>query len=284
MKAAAQRNTRRHRVVNGLLILVAILAATVPSAAECADWFGGTGRAAPLLLAAPKETGLQSRWGYTDNDESIWDFDIGSDISVWQTGSSNDAITISARFMIHSRFQFNSASFNLWGSDFCGGLVAGRQWAEKYTGELFLYHESSHLGDETMDQGIRKRIDCSLNGIRVLGFRTWQRGLTTYAGMSLQGVAEPSDIRGVGIHLGAQMTDLPPGGRGFLAMNSEWWDWRDWNPDVCLQAGVTLGSQCNPATQRAARLFLQVYSGRVQMWQFWDETETSISIGMAHNW
>lgn len=284
MKHPANTAACRGRTGRTLLLLATVLLITPRIMAQCDDWSRITGRAMPALIAAPKDTGIQSRWGRTDHGDSVWDLILGSDISIWQTGPSNTFLNIGARFIVSSRFQFNSESFNLWGSDFCGGIVVGKKLSEKDVCEVFLYHESSHLGDETLDEGLRKRIDAGRNGIRVLGSRHFTDSLYAYGGLSYQAQCQPADIEGVAIHLGGVLSDLPPHGRGYLAVDSDWWDWRGWNPDFCIQAGCALDLPLHAAPQHASRVFLQVYSGRVQIWQYWDETETTVSVGLANNW
>lgn len=268
----------------GRLLAAALVVLSVsPAAAEC-TWFSGADRAVSAPLAAPKEAGVRSVWGFTDSDEAVWDFSLGTDASICRMGSDDAFWDASARFGVFSRFQFNSASFNMWGVDLRGGLVVGRKWSDRYAGELFIYHESSHLGDEVMEEETRQRIDANLNGIRLMGRRNWECGASAYAGVSVQQLSTPEDIEGICLHLGGEATGLPPWKRGFAALDSQWWGWRDWSPDVCFQVGCTLGRLEGATPQPASRVYIQVYSGRVQVWQYWDETETSISLGIAHKW
>ena len=81
--------------------------------------------------------------------------------------------------------QYNSESFDLWGSDFCGGAAYGVR-GTRGAFDLFVYHESSHLGDEVLDRGEVKRRDVSVNGVRLLGYRSWRESIGAYGGVSAQ--------------------------------------------------------------------------------------------------
>ncbi|MEI6971951.1 MAG: DUF1207 domain-containing protein [bacterium] len=285
MKAPAKARRRPPRLpVAAALFLAAMLPLAPGLMAGPQVWYDDTRRVMPPLLAATKDTGVVSAWGTTDNGETVWDFDVGSDIPLWQTGTSNAFLDVGARFIVSSRFQFNSESFNLWGSDFCGGLVFGRKWASGFAVELFGYHESSHLGDEMLDLESRQRLDCNVNGVRVLCHGQWPGTLSTYGGFSYQGPSQPDAIAGFGVQLGVQATGLPPFKRGFVAVDAQSWDWRDWSPDVCARMGFTFGVGGNLESRHVSLFFVQAYSGRVDLWQYWDETETTFSAGLAHHW
>ena len=246
-------------------------------------WFSGTGRALPIALSAPKEDGLRSIWTWTDTGDQTWDFNLGTDVSVWQQESEDCFQSIGPRFGVASRFQFNSGSFDLWAVDIRGGGVYGIHFGNTAL-EAFFYHESSHLGDEMLESGRRERIDSSINGLRLTASERWKPWLRTYGGLSVQPWAEPSELESAGIHAGLEFTRLLPWKRGYAAVDAEFWDWRGWNPDVTAQLGVFIGPKNRGKALEAARVFVEFRSGRVMLGQFYSETETYVALGIATSW
>jgi hypothetical protein len=264
---------------SGLVLLAGCL---VAGGAET-TWFGGTQRALPVSLAAPKEDGLRSLWAWTDNGDATWDFNLGTDVSVWQREAERCYQSVGPRFGVASRFQFNSGSFDLWAVDLRGGGAYGLQFGNTAL-EAFVYHESSHLGDEMLESGRRERIDSSVNGLRLTISEKWKPWLRTYGGLSVQPWAEPSELESAGLHAGLEFTGLPPWKRGYAAVDAEFWDWRDWSPDVTAQVGLCIGPRNRGKALEAARVFLEIHSGRVMLGQFYDETETYFAVGIGTSW
>jgi hypothetical protein len=263
--------------------LAGLLATTAsPSSAEI-RWFPGTQRALPPSLAAFKEDGIASRWNHTSNQEWVWDFNLGTDVCMWERVGENSEQTIGARFGVASRFEFGTESFDLWATDLRGGAVWGLRRGP-WTAEAFLFHESSHLGDEILERGERRRRDVAVNGVRLTASREWTNSFRLYGGLRAMPWAEPDDLRGLGLHAGAERSRLPPFERGYVAGELEAGSWRHWNPDLTLQAGVFLASRTSGSFLSRARAFVEFYSGAVHLGQFFDETETSLGLGLALQW
>ncbi len=246
-------------------------------------WFGGTQRALPISLAAPKEDGLRSAWSFTDAGDTTWDFHLGPDVSIWQRTSESCFQSIGARFGVTSRFEFGSESFDLWAADFRGGGGWGIR-LDRMAYEVFLFHESSHLGDELLERQERARIDYGVNGIRLMASQRWNLWLRTYAGVTGQPLADPEELQSLGFHAGIEFTKLPPFHRGYVAVDAEDWEWRDWAPDVTAQTGLFIGPRGKGVALESARCFVEFRHGRVMLGQFYNETENYVAVGLAMNW
>jgi hypothetical protein len=257
----------------------------VVSLGRAADtvWFGGTQRAMPIPLVSPKEDGIRSVWAWNDDGDNIWDFNLGTDVSVWQRTSEKCFQSMGPRFGVNTRFQFDSGSFDMWAVDVRGSGVYGIQFGDTAL-EVFFYHESSHLGDEMLDFGRRERIDSSVNGLRLTSSHKFKPWLRTYGGFSAQPWAEPSELESFGFHVGVELTGLPPFKRGYVAVESEFWDWRDWNPDAAAQVGLFIGPKNRGKALEQARIFAEVRTGRIMLGQFYNETETYFGLGIATSW
>ena len=108
--------------------------------------------------------------------------------------------------------------------------------------------------------------------------------LRIYGGVIIQPIAKPHQLESFGLHAGAELRRLPPWERGYLACDLEAWDWRSWNPDASLQAGVFIGPKNRGPALEAARLYLEFRTGRVQLGQFYNETEQYFGLGLGTNW
>ena len=266
----------------GLIVYMDVPMIAQTNAAETV-WFSGTGRALPVNLAGFKEDGIRSTWSRTDQGAWMWDFDLGTDISIWRRQSGTNFMSLGTRFGVASRFEFGSSSFDLWAADFRGGGVWGlRHGPLAY--EVLVFHESSHLGDEILDRGERGRQDAGVNGICLSVSRQWKDWLRSHGGVTGVPWADPKDLRSLGFHVGAEITALPPWKRGYVAAELEVWEWRDWNPDFTAQVGLFLSSRRDGTWLSRARTYFEVRSGRVELGQFFNETETRFGFGLALDW
>jgi len=246
-------------------------------------WFGGTQRALPITLASPKESGLRSNWAFTDHDAQLWDFNLGTDVTIWQLAGTSVWQSVNGRFGVTTRFQFNSESFDLWGADIRGGALWGLR-KDKMAYEVYLFHESAHLGDEVIEQQERQRIDYNVNGIRVMVSRQWNEYLRLYGGVTGQPFADPEQLQSFGFHAGVEVTSLPPWRRGYVALDTEWWEWRDWEADATAQIGLFIGPRGKAAAITNARIYVELRSGRIVLGQYYNETEKYVAGGITTHW
>lgn len=268
---------------SGCWVVGMILLCGLANGAGETVWFGGTQRALPLSLAAPKEDGLRSDWSLTDDEHKVWDFNLGTDVSMWQHASEALFQSMGVRFGVATRFQFDSGSFDLWAADVRGGGVYGIRLGRTAC-EVFFGHESSHLGDELMERGERERIDYNVNGVRLTASHQWKPCLRLYGGVSGQPWATPEELKSVGFHAGIELTTLPPWKRGYVAVDAESWEWRSWKPDATAQIGLFIGPRGQGKVLESSRFYLEGRTGRVMLGQFYDETEQTVAVGIATSW
>lgn len=269
--------------VSGYRLLLIALLLPCGSQADHA-WFSGTQRAFPVALADPMETGLRSQWALTENGDQLWDLTLGTDVTVWQQSTPAVFQTISGRFGVDTRFQFNSASFDLWGTDLRGGLAWGVSY-EPIAVDAYFFHESSHLGDEKLARNERQRRDISLNGLRLLAsYQRPDQWWRVYGGLSIVPWATPDQRESLGFILGAEAIQLPPWERGFLAWHTEVWEWNAWDPAATLQIGLFLASKSEKRLLSRARVYLELYYGPVGIGQYAEETEKRLALGLGTSW
>ena len=248
-----------------------------------ARWFTGTDRAFPPSLTDLKDNGIRSQWVVSHESDWLWDFNLGTDMAVWDREGEASRFILGGRFGVVTRFEFGSESFDLWAVDVRGGAVAGWRSGDWAAEALFL-HESSHLGDEILERGDRQRIDAGINEIRLSVSRAWGNRWRVFGSLSGIPWARPEELQSFGFRLGGEARSLPPHDRGYAAAEMSVWEWRDWSPDVVIQLGLRLGPRDRESFLSSARAYLHAATGAVHLGQFFDETETTFGIGMALDW
>ena len=247
---------------------------------ENLELFSDKGRVFEPLLADPREA--QFRMGFlreTKTNETNWDIVFGADLGLARARlSDTEDISLTVRGLVASRFEFGSDSFDLLNADFIGGPALGyRRGNDSF--EAFLYHESSHLGDETLERGDRDRIDFSFEAFRLLWSRRFEE-LRVYGGPTYKFSAEPDELDGrTTVQLGAERTFSVRGFPMYWAVDVQSKEEHDWDLNVAAQVGFDLGDSA--WIYRQQRVFVEYFQGFSNMGQFYDERERYILVGLA---
>lgn len=256
-----------------------------PPAERPAGWsfFTGTERAFTPLLADPREA--TSRIGVMWNaKQSRADFDaaLGGDLVMAEYNWENQQrLSISARGLFTARLDMEDSDFPLLNSDYVGGIAAGYHRGNDEL-ELFAFHESSHLGDEVIEQGRRERRDYSREAIRLLWAHRFD-DLRVYGGPTVNVRSFPSDIRGkLYLQLGAEydfaLWDVPM----YLAGDLQSRQVNDWSLNFTGQYGVWLGSPESFANH-PPRVFVEFFNGYSEMGQYYDVRDRYVLLGLGYN-
>ena len=243
--------------------------------------FPDTKRVFKPLLADPREAQLRVGSGYDRSGRKFLDMGLGGDlVHAHRVLGPDREMSISARGLISARFDTCEESFPLLNTDFFGGVASGYRRG-KNVFELYFFHESSHLGDETLDEGVRERIDYSREALRLL----WSRqlgDLRVYAGPTYNLHARPRRIgHKVMLQVGAEYDFHLWNQPFFAAMDLQSRQPNDWNANITGQIGWYLDK---PGTSgNRPRLFLEFFHGHSNMGQYWNESETSVLLGIGAN-
>jgi hypothetical protein len=244
-------------------------------------YFSDQGRAFAPILADPREA--QVRMGFmreTREGETLWDLMLGGDLGILHyQPSSTDMLSITVRGLMAPRFDFTSESFDLLNIDYIGGVALGCQsGADSF--ELFLYHESSHLGDELIDRGDRRRIDYSREAVRLLWAHDFD-WLRLYGGPSVNFHANPAAIEEkITLQVGAEHAFEMNGWPLYLALDLQAKEENDWETNVAAQLGLDLGDSANGIYKRQ-RIFIEYFQGNSNMGQFFDQRERYVLLGFG---
>ncbi|MFP4475019.1 MAG: DUF1207 domain-containing protein [Desulfatibacillaceae bacterium] len=271
-----------------LILAVAFLAAALPPVTAYAEleeersWelFPDRGRAFEPLGADPREAAFTFGFLYDDDGDWYEDLNFGFDFGfLWLRLGPETTMTFTGRGIFTSRFDMFSDSFDLLNIDYVGGLAHGLDLGD-HEFEAFVYHQSSHLGDEILDRGERRRIDYGREALRLLwGYRVGD--FRFYLGGTYNFHAEVEDIDGAfWAQTGFEYRFAPWGQPMFAGLNLHAQEEHDFSPDVTLRYGVDLG---DPAvTENRQQVFVQYYNGHMNLGQFWDEWEAYVMIGAAY--
>jgi Protein of unknown function (DUF1207) len=237
------------------------------------------GRAFAPLLADPREAQVRLGFLQDEDGDSFFELGMGGDLGLLRGRfSETEIFTATVRGLIIARFEVGSDSFDMQNADFIGGLALGYR-CQNNSAELLIYHQSSHLGDEVLDDGRRARIDYGRETLRLLGSHQFD-SLRIYGGPSLHIQAQPEELQGkVTLQFGAEY-DLPPAwGPWYAALDLQCKEENDWVTNFAVQLGLKLG---DPAiVVRQQRLFLEYFHGYSNMGQYFDERSSHLMIGLS---
>ena len=222
------------------------------------------------------------------NQMIFWDIGIGGAVPLL---SANDGAEERAGVNVlgdfRSRFAVNSKSFDLLNADYTGGLnlVIRKPFSLPGDMEVYLFHKSSHLGDEAiLDTATYhyRRINYSREVVRLLYYGTLSGAVRHAYGAHYILRKDPVAPRG---RLALQYNVAIPfrfiGGRFFANSNFKCNEEHAWNMDVNVQFGIRLGKETNRIFSQ--KLILEFYNGYSRLGQFYDKRERNISLGIiAH--
>ncbi|NLF32510.1 MAG: DUF1207 domain-containing protein [Planctomycetes bacterium] len=238
------------------------------------------------LLADPEEAQTRVSYGFPSHGEHVMDATFGGNVVIlrWEIEREH-ILDLSVRGRAGGRFEATTESFPLLAADFMGGAAFAWQYEED-TVELLASIESSHLGDEApepLDQeeaaeAEAERFDYDRRAVRLL----WSHDTDEwrlYAGGSFLFDSDPEPInQSVVIHGGLEYYFVLGDQDFYAALDVQVFEYDDWNTNVTAQVGWFLGPVYH---QARPRLFLEAFTGHSPFGQFWDESETFFSVGLA---
>jgi len=248
-------------------------------------WFSNEARALAPLLADQREAQIRAGWMIGRDADKFLDLGFGGDLGLLRRDFSPDeAMTLTLRGLITARFQTDAESFPLLNTDYYGGLAFGHKFG-KNAYEVFLYHQSAHLGDETLDFGTRARIDYGRESVRFLWSHDILDNLRVYGGPTLNVSGSEPFVRGkVMLQAGGEYKFKPWDIPMYAAADVQVREQTEWRPSLTTQLGMYLGEDKTKNQEHKTRVFLEMFTGYSNMGQYWDTYETSLMLGLGYNW
>lgn len=245
------------------------------------QFFSGNRRAFKPLLADCRETTARFGYMYGRHGNTYMDAGLGGDILLHDIGKPDTGRwTISGRGLFSMRLNARENSAPVQNTDYIGGMALGYQKG-KNSYELFVYHQSSHLGDEITDWGTRRRIDYVRETVRLL----WSRQcgpVRVYAGPSFNVTGEPTPIKGkITLQGGAEYVFKLCKAPMYLAGDIQ--SKHENNYDLNFTGQIGLFLKDPKKNRHRPRLFLEFFNGFSNMGQFYRDRETYIMLGLGYD-
>lgn len=160
------------------------------------------------------------------------------------------------------------------------GLVVTSARSAAWAFKFGVLHDSAHVGDEYMERTGRKRIGYTRHELAAGAswrpderFRTYAEAAWGYS-LSNEQLQEPGRVQ-----FGLEYETLPSPGRGrwgwYGAADVSAMEERNWRVDRALQAGLAMHRD-----GRTWRFGIEWYDGRPPLGEFFQVTETYVSLGL----
>ncbi len=216
---------------------------------------------------------------------------IGATVAIvrWAGPGPHDGLEFGLGGGVFAQFDLTRKSHDLINADYVIGLpIALRRGP--YAVRFRVYHQSSHLGDEFVENRVTDRLNLSFEALELLVSRDFGpvRG---YAGGEYRFNRNPQDSLEHGVlHTGVEYRYPSPlvrmGGWGALrpviALDAQSFEYRDWRLGWSGRAGVELGPLSGAGRSgRTVRFMFELYDGPNPYGQFFAEGVTSVGFG-AH--
>jgi hypothetical protein len=246
------------------------------------------------LIADPKESTLfASMLGGSSDTRGSRTGSVGVGASVpivrWTGPGPGDGLEFGLAGGVFAQFDLTRKSHDLINADYVIGLPISFRRGP-YAVRFRAYHQSSHLGDEFVENRDADRLNLSFESLELLVARDFGpvRG---YGGGEYRFNRNPQDSLAHGVlHAGVEYRYPVPlvriGSWGALrpvvALDAQSFEYRDWRIGWSGRAGVELG----PLTEvgragRTVSFLFEVYDGPNPYGQFFAEDVTSVGFG-AH--
>ncbi|MHC5068439.1 MAG: DUF1207 domain-containing protein [Planctomycetota bacterium] len=250
----------------------------------------------PPYLADPRRPQTSAGEIIAFNSELIDDYDAGAArfaLNVGERlrmlrwhGAGSEPIDIQVDAAIFAQFDQSHSLDNI-GWDGWYAVHVARRMGPHLLAKAAYRHLSSHLGDEFIERTGRSRKGYTREDLTLGGAWTPPQLplLCVYGEAGVAIVRSSDDQEPLMIQAGSQYrtTDRPLNGRWdwSLAIDSQWFEERDWQPNINMQAAVHL-----PSSASSARMDLVagLYHGRVQVGELNELDESAVQFTFAYSW
>jgi len=274
-------------------LLLAIFILSVP-AQQCLayDYEFFSGEKCKVLTSDPAQPLIRSLFtrsagGYF-KPRNFWDVGLGGELPLLSaSGGAGQVAGLNVRGDFRSRLMMKSRTVDLLNADYTGGLnlVGKRPFGLAGDLEVYIYHQSSHLGDDAVfgsDGFFYRRMNYSREVLRVLYYGALPGSASHAYGAHYILRKDPAAPRGrLVLHYNITVPLGRPEGRFFISSDLQSNEEHSWNADANLQFGMKLGDRSKQVFLQ--KLVLEFYYGYSRQGQFYDKRERHLSLGIiAH--
>jgi hypothetical protein len=249
--------------------------AAPPAAAQ---WFP-KGEVFEPLIADPNETRtFLSMLSLDSETVQSWFGDVGVGVNFglyrWAGKQPGDASQLGLFAAVNSLFDLEESSYPLVNTDYRVGFTYELQRG-KFSARSRLFHQSSHLGDELILQGIApQRVNLSVEVVDLLLAWQWG-GWRPYGGGMYIIHRDPDDLKQGGFQVGLDYTGTERvlfGGRLVGGIDYRSFEENDWRGGMSIKAGLEYGPP--RPDRRGIKLLLEYYDGAAPWGQFYNDVIT----------
>lgn len=243
------------------------------------------------LIADPKTPRFDISFLRATSDvrrTTVWAVASGENFGIvrWQRGRRGIQLGLSAG--VFAQFDLEAPSTDLINADYVVGFpVSYRMGA--ISGQLRIYHQSSHLGDEYLLNAQPQRVNLSFESLEWIG--SYDRGgWRVYGGGEYLFHRQPEELRPRRVRVGLERRHATPVlrfgdvgvARVVAALDGQWIEQHAWGPAWSAKAGLEFGPAA-PGAEPAGRrwsLLLQYYNGPSPYGQFYVEDLAYLGVGL----
>jgi hypothetical protein len=192
-----------------------------------------------------------------------------------------DGLQLSLEAGIFGQFNLSKPSADLINADYTIGFPLTYRYGINSL-RFRVYHQSSHLGDETLlGDNPPERINLSFEATELIYSVDW-RGLRMYGGGEYLIHKEPTDLKPLSGHWGLEYQGDHPiflKFRPIIGADMKSLEEHDWDIDTSIKAGFEFGYP-NPG-QRRMRIMAEWYSGYDPYGQFYNNKVEYYGLGVS---
>ncbi len=192
-----------------------------------------------------------------------------------------DGLQLSLEAGIFGQFNMSTPSANLINADYTIGFPLTYRYGMNSL-RFRVYHQSSHLGDETLlGDNPPERINLSFEALELIYSLDW-RGLRVYGGGEYLVHKEPTDLKPFSGHWGLEYQGSQPifsNFRPIIGVDMKSMEEHDWAIDTSIKAGFEFGYP-NPG-QRRIRIMAEWYNGYDPYGQFYNNKVEYYGLGVS---
>ena len=226
------------------------------------------------LIADPRWPRFSASLQYYGGDQelsTVFNGNFGATLPVYGGQLGSGLWQVGAQGGVSSIFDLESDSFDLINSDFYFGIPLSARFGD-WSGQLRLFHQSSHLGDEFLLRSRTDRINLSFEGIdALLSVDLFNDALRLYGGGGVLIHTDP-DLDPWAVHAGAEVTSPDPVFGEVLfpiaALDFQTNEESDWEKDFSVRTGFEI--RAGVLEERRLQWLFEYFNGRSPNGQFFE--------------
>jgi len=196
-------------------------------------------------------------------------------------GEQGGAWEVGIQAGVFSLFDLDAPSGDLVNADYIVGFPFTYRW-KGFSAMARVYHQSSHLGDEFLIDNRVDRVNLSYETVDVRLSYEVAEWLRVYGGGGYIVRRDPEDLKPWSTQMGVELRSPRAyfGGslRPLAALDVQYREQNDWNPDLSLRAGVQFEKL--PLFDRKIQLLVEYFNGYSPNGQFYRDKVEYIGLGV----